>query len=66
MRNETKEAFDARFDQEMTDAAKGMRRVGVMTEADYKLTMRDLKRPSLPRTHAGTPAARIGCGSAAD
>jgi putative transcriptional regulator len=50
MTNETKEAFDARFDQEMTEAAEGMQRVGVMTDEDYKLTMRDLKRTSRPET----------------
>jgi putative transcriptional regulator len=48
MSNETKKAFDSRFDQEMTEAAEGMRRVGVMTEDDYKLTMRDLKRTRQP------------------
>ncbi len=44
MTNENKEAFDVRFEQEMTRAAGGMLRVGVMTEEDYKLTVRDLKR----------------------
>jgi hypothetical protein len=44
MTNETKDAFDSRFEQEKKEAAEGMRRVGVMREEDYKLTMRELKR----------------------
>jgi len=44
MTKETKQAFDDRFTREMTEAAEGMRRVGVMDDAAYKLTMRDLNR----------------------
>lgn len=46
MTKETKQAFDDRFAREMTEAVEGMRRVGVMDEATYKLTMRGLA----PRT----------------
>ena len=42
MTKETKEAFDARFAREMTEAAEGMRRVGVMDQTAHKLTMREL------------------------
>ena len=54
MTKETKQAFDDRFAQEMTEAAEGMQRAGVMDEGAYKLTMRDLNRtppdkPSFPR-----------------
>ena len=44
MTKETKQAFDDRFTREMTEAAEGMRRVGVMEAATHKLTMRDLNR----------------------
>ena len=44
MTKDTKQAFDERFAQEMTEAVEGMVRVGVMSESDYKLTMRDLNR----------------------
>jgi putative transcriptional regulator len=53
MTNETKDAFDSRFEQEMKEAAEGMRRVGVMREEDYKLTMRELKRA--PRSETFSP-----------
>jgi putative transcriptional regulator len=43
MTKETKQAFDDRFAAEMTEAADGMLRVGVMSAADHKLTMRDLR-----------------------
>ena len=48
MMKETKQAFDGRFAREMTEAAEGMRRVGVMDEATLKLTMRELHRVSRP------------------
>ncbi len=40
----TKKKLDDRFTREMTETAEGMRSVGVMDEAAYKLTMRDLNR----------------------
>jgi putative transcriptional regulator len=39
-----KKKLDDRFTREMTETAEGMRSVGVMDEAAYKLTMRDLNR----------------------
>ena len=50
MTKETKEAFDARFAREMTEAAEGMRRVGVMDETAHKLTMRELGRAAPDET----------------
>ncbi len=44
MTKETKQAFDDRFAQEMTEALEGMRRVGAMSDRDYKVTLRDLHR----------------------
>ena len=42
MTKETKQVFDDRFAREMTEAAEGMRKVGVMDDASHKLTMREL------------------------
>ena len=39
-----KKKLDDRFTREMTETAEGMRSAGVMDEAAYKLTMRDLNR----------------------
>ena len=50
MTKETKQAFDDRFAREMTEAAEGMRRVGVMDDATFKLTMRDLNRAAPEET----------------
>ena len=44
MTKESKQAFDDRFLQEMTQAVEGMRRVGAMNDGDTKLTLRDLNR----------------------
>ena len=44
MTKETKQAFDDRFTREMTETAEGMRKVGVIDDATYKLTMRELNR----------------------
>ncbi len=44
MTKESKKAFDDRFAQEMLETVEGMRRVGAMSDADYKLTLRDLNR----------------------
>jgi len=44
MTKETKQVFDDRFAREMTEAAEGMRKVGVMDDASHKLTMRELNR----------------------
>ncbi len=44
MTKETKQEFDARFVREMTEAAEGMRKCGVMDEEGYKLTMRELNQ----------------------
>lgn len=44
MTRETKQAFDDRFAQEMTESVEGMRRVGAINDKDYKLTLRDLNR----------------------
>jgi putative transcriptional regulator len=50
MTKETKQAFDARFVREMTETAKGMRKAGVMDDAAYKLTMRELNRAETDET----------------
>ena len=39
-----KKTLDDRFTREMTETVEGMRSAGVMDEAAYKLTMRDLNR----------------------
>jgi putative transcriptional regulator len=44
MTSAAKKRLDDRFTREMTEAAEGMRAVGAMDEATYKLTMRDLNR----------------------
>jgi putative transcriptional regulator len=44
MKKETKQTFDDRFTREMTETAEGMRKAGIMDEAAYKLTMRELNR----------------------
>jgi len=44
MTKKAKAETDARFTQEMAEAAEGMRACGVMDDATYKLTMRDLNR----------------------
>jgi len=44
MTKETKQAFDERFAVEMLETVEGMRRVGAINDADYKLTLRDLNR----------------------
>src|SRR5208283_370899 len=44
MTKETKQAFDDRFTREMTETADGMRKLGVMDDVSYKLTMRELNR----------------------
>jgi len=50
MTKETKQAFDGRFTREMTETAEGMRKVGVMDDATYKLTMRELNRAAPEET----------------
>ena len=50
MTKETKQAFDDRFGREMTEAAEGMRKVGAMSDAAFKLTMRDLNRAAPDET----------------
>jgi len=50
MTKETKQAFDDRFMREMTEAADGMRKVGVMDEVSHKLTMRELNRAAADET----------------
>jgi len=50
MTKETKQAFDGRFTREMTETADGMRKVGVMDDATYKLTMRELNRAAPDET----------------
>jgi putative transcriptional regulator len=44
MTQETKAAFDERFAREMTETSEGMRRIGVMSDDEFKVTMRDLNR----------------------
>jgi putative transcriptional regulator len=44
MTSAAKKKLDDRFKREITEAAEGMRSVGVMDEEAYKLTMRDLNR----------------------
>ncbi len=44
MTSAAKKTLDDRFAREMREAAEGMRSIGVMDEAAYKLTMRDLNR----------------------
>jgi putative transcriptional regulator len=44
MTKETKEAFDERFVREMSENAADMLAVGVIDDATYKMTMRDLNR----------------------
>jgi putative transcriptional regulator len=44
MTKDTKQAFDDRFTREMTETIGGMRKIGVMDDPTYKLTIRDLKR----------------------
>ena len=41
---ETKAELNARFRQEMTETVEGMHAVGIVDDATYKLTMRDLNR----------------------
>ena len=50
MTSVTKKKFDDRFTREMTEAAEGMRAAGAMDEAEYKLTIRDLKRTAPEET----------------
>ena len=50
MIRQTKEAFDVRFAREMTETADGMRKLGVLDEAAYKVTMRDINRTALDAT----------------
>jgi hypothetical protein len=50
-----KRKLDDRFTQEMTETVEGMRSIGVMDEAAYKLTMRDLNRA---RRNGRTPDRR--------
>jgi len=59
MTKETKQAFDDRFAREMTEAAEGMRNVGVIDDGRFKLAMRELNRAAhddmvLPLTGADT------------
>ena len=44
MTSAAKKKLDDRFSREMTEAADGMRAIGAVDEAVYKLTMRDLNR----------------------
>ena len=44
MTTKAKQKLEDRFTREMSEAAEGMRSVGAMDEAAYKLTMRDLNR----------------------
>lgn len=50
MKKENKQAFDDRFAREMSETAEGMRNVGAMSDAAFKLTMRDLKRAAPDET----------------
>ena len=50
MTKETKQAFDDRFTREMTETAEAMRKVGVIDEPTYKLTMRELNRAAPQET----------------
>jgi putative transcriptional regulator len=50
MTRETKQAFDDRFTREMTETARGMRKVGVMGDATSKLTIRELNRAAPKET----------------
>ena len=60
MTKETKQAFDDRFTREMTETAQGMRKVGVIDDATYKLTMRELNRGRrAKRLRALAPKARL-------
>jgi len=47
MTKETKQAFDDRFAREMTEAAEGMRKVGVIDDVRFKLSMRQPDRAAL-------------------
>jgi hypothetical protein len=47
MTKETKQAFDARFAREMRETADGMRKLGIMDEATYEWTLRELDRATL-------------------
>jgi putative transcriptional regulator len=50
MTKETKQAFDDRFRREMTETTEGMRKVGVMDDATYKLTIGELNRAAPEET----------------
>ncbi len=50
MTSMAKKKLDDRFTREMREAAEGMRSLGVMDEATYKLTMRDLNRAAPEET----------------
>ena len=50
MTKETKQAFDDRFTREMTETAEGMRKVGIMDDATYKLTIREVNRAAPEET----------------
>ena len=50
MTSRAKKKLDDRFTREMSEAAEGMRSLGVMDEATYKLTMRDLNRAAPEET----------------
>lgn len=44
MTKETKAEFDKRFNDEMSETFEGMHRLGLINDAAYKLTMRELNR----------------------
>ena len=50
MTKETRQALDDRFTREMTETGEGMRKVGVIDDATYKLTMRELNRAAAQDT----------------
>ncbi len=58
MTSRAKKKLDDRFTREMSEAAAGMRSLGVMDEATYKLTMRDLNRAAPEETVTPLTAAR--------
>lgn len=66
LKEETKAEFDKRFKDEMSETVDGMHRLGLMDDAAYKLTMRDLNRappdetesPLTSPAHVSSPRRR--------
>lgn len=59
MTREAKAAFDERFAREMIETADAMLRLGIMSQDDHKLTMRDLNRAPPAETVSPLTAADI-------